>query len=51
MDVQVQKMLVLGLIGCVVGFLGYLTEREGRDGSGWGLVAICFFLTSCNAGG
>lgn len=51
MDVQVQKMLVLGIIGIAVGLIGVWQQKSNHDGSGWGIVAFCFLVSSCSAGG
>lgn len=48
MNVAAQKMLVLGLIGCVVIGFSVFQQKNGHDGSGWGLVGFLFLLSSCS---
>lgn len=47
MDVQVQKAAVMGVIGLGIAALSIWMHIKGKDGSGWGLLAFCFFLASC----
>jgi hypothetical protein len=47
MDVSSQRMLVLGVIGCVIAGISAWLHIRGKDGSGWALMAFCFLVTSC----
>lgn len=47
MDISVQKMFVLGFIGCVLACIGAYMYKHNKDGSGWGFLAFCFLVASC----
>jgi hypothetical protein len=50
MDIQTQKMLVLGLIGLGLAAISAWQHMKDtdNDGEGWGILAFCFLFTSCS---
>jgi hypothetical protein len=47
MDISVQKMIVLAVVGCMLAGISAWVHINDRDGSGWALLAFCFLVTSC----
>jgi hypothetical protein len=48
MDIVVQRILAYGVLGLLLATLAAWMHINGKDGSGWGLLAFCMFVASCN---
>jgi hypothetical protein len=43
-----ERTLALGIIGVGIAAISAYLHVNDKDGSGWGLVAFCFLVSSCS---
>jgi len=43
------KAIVTGAMGVALATLSVWMHIKGKDGSGWGFVAVCLIITSCSS--
>ena len=46
-----QSAVFLGVMAIAILFVSAWMHIKGRDGSGWGFVALCLIITSCTRSG
>lgn len=45
---EIYGAAIIGAMAIGVGVISALMHINGKDGSGWGFVALCLIITSCS---